>query len=1726
MPHPLEAGTIRIFKTDGTTAGTGFLVSKRLAVTCAHVVESACKKPGEIIKFKYHLGNLDIQVAKVLKSGWSYENDVAVLELTDLPPKWIRPIIMQSSIAMEGRAFQGLGYPDDGPVQTRWSQGNISGRVEAKGYANPLLQIQGKEIDKGLSGSAVVDRTTRRVIGMITAYQDIIRPSTAENVRFGYAVSMETIWKVYPELEKELPPLPKRSPLVEGIHLLPNGYDFRVQNFLTEYLGTPEQPEPFGGREDALKKLDDWLDGDTQRLMLAAPAGRGKSALLVRWLDRLIAREDLALVFVPVSVRFRTNLASTFFASLAARLAYLHGEDPSSKEESTDTWRGLVNTYLARKLTDERKLLVVLDGLDETGDWEAGTDLIPAELPDNIHVVASARFLAGDTDAKPWLSRLGWEHKGKAASFNLNPLDLFGVADVLQRMGVPLGILSHRVDIAAELHRLSEGDPLLVNLYVEDIWSRGAQSARLQPEDLRRIKPGYEGYFDRWWEDQKKLWGKEKPWLLKHVSTVRQILVGALGMLTVDDLGELAPELDSDIVEDAIDILKRFVIGIPDERRKSEIGYVLTHPKLRDYFWDKLTVKEQTKLTARFIAWGRCTMQALMDGDLNSAATPRYLLQYFGVHLEHANAPTAQFLPFIDYPYWHRAWFEYEGAYGGYLQDVRRTSISCQKANQQPEKKAKRSLFGEEIRCMLIEASLGNRSKNLFPELVEACVNRNIWSLSQTFANIIQMKNPEKQAKSLCLLTPNLENIPLDEILRITGQIEGDFHRTEVYCELALRIPLEDCDKLVKIARDTPKIRDQAKLMASLSRRKPELLGETLSLIRRINDENDRTELLTVLIDGLPSELMSGIFPLAREIISQYQRGWLLSHIAQKIPAELFDDMLQTAEESRDINIMIAISKHRPSILDKAFTIAFQDLNSSPTAELLGEVILALPTGLAQKSFTADRMIPDKKDQAYSRAGVAGTPNQFFEKWVEAARCIEDTEKRAYVLSALAKIRSNLTIEALQTIKEISHEAGRIRSYRAMAKFQPRVIKRILPLIRTTGTPLDRASALGDLARLQPELIEEAYQAALDVVNKLSVSKLLCDLIKDLSPERLEDVLAYSSPLDNEYRTPVLINLSKHASEKLADKIWALIQKININDEDRYYISKSLAGKVSAATLREMLHQTLLINDDEQRDELLIELGKHVSPGRLKYIFESSKQAAQHRPRINTLWALAQYCPDQLDELLRMRKNIKNAEPSAEVLNILAGVLSPKDLLKIIPLAGGIHDEQMRAKVLRTLAERHLGISDKLLSVARKIQDAGLRTSVLLILLEEKPELFDEVVRDARKIRDLEWRVGTLSELEEYDQELVNEEIKIAWEITDEEIRASTLVQIANRHPHLLHHAYRAIEGISNDYVRALELIDLVKTHPEENLRKILAMIGTIQGWSCTTILRELIPIFKPELLDDIFILANQIDVKNARAAALIALCDRRPGTYGDALSAIEAMWEKDDEHDRADALIALAPKLPRMHIARAIRIAKGIQNEYGHAMTLCALSKQRPTLINEVLKLIPKIYTGEGRADAYIHLLDKRPDLISKALQEIKEITDHETRAHTLRDLISVIGDHIPDELITFASESLDAENSSMVLMALSSYKPELLREALKTICQIQDIETRTKYVTELTMKTNQEPLQLFFIRLLLSKAALHSRPLVLNDIKACINSEYSICKKTAGDMAEAVCDVTTWWP
>ncbi len=279
MPHPIEPSTLRILRPTGQTVGTGFLVAKNLAVTCAHVIKLLNASPGDTVDVCF-TGKKTSTTARVLIEYWRPDEatDIAILQVDEVPAG-VFPLRMGR--ASESRLKNDLytfGYAIAADEQ---GIGGLGTFITLKQEGN-FIQFRMHEANHGHSGAPIYDDKRGVVVGILSKGHTCL----GRNAETTFAISTETIWQVCPQLKPPTPVLPHRNPIVEGINLLPYDYDQRIQNFLGEYLGSDAHPVPFGGRDDALKMLDNWLADTTPYLLLAAPAGRGKSALLVRWLDR------------------------------------------------------------------------------------------------------------------------------------------------------------------------------------------------------------------------------------------------------------------------------------------------------------------------------------------------------------------------------------------------------------------------------------------------------------------------------------------------------------------------------------------------------------------------------------------------------------------------------------------------------------------------------------------------------------------------------------------------------------------------------------------------------------------------------------------------------------------------------------------------------------------------------------------------------------------------------------------------------------------------------------------------------------------------------------------------------------------------------------------------------------------------------------------------------------------------------------------------------------------------------------------------------------------------------------------------------------------------------------------------------------------------------------------------------------------------------------------------
>ena len=152
----------------------------------------------------------------------------------------------------------------------------------------------------------------------------------------------------------------------------------KIEAFLEEYLVTETGPRtvPFGGRDEDVALLDVWLDNENAppRYLLTAPAGRGKSALLVRWLQHLqeqgrVGRDAPAswqLVFVPISIWLETHRLDIFYEALAAGMAEILGEElPPTHTDKGIYYADHCRTLASAAVAKGRRILIVLDGIDE-----------------------------------------------------------------------------------------------------------------------------------------------------------------------------------------------------------------------------------------------------------------------------------------------------------------------------------------------------------------------------------------------------------------------------------------------------------------------------------------------------------------------------------------------------------------------------------------------------------------------------------------------------------------------------------------------------------------------------------------------------------------------------------------------------------------------------------------------------------------------------------------------------------------------------------------------------------------------------------------------------------------------------------------------------------------------------------------------------------------------------------------------------------------------------------------------------------------------------------------------------------------------------------------------------------------------------------------------------------------------------------------------------------------
>jgi hypothetical protein len=594
----------------------------------------------------------------------------------------------------------------------------------------------------------------------------LIRVETEQLVYLSFEFdprSAENKWKALEEVRLLLGTEPSAAHSA-SVGFGASKYAGTIQRFFESFLVTDEGPIPFGGRDQEFEILDRWLDDEqaAARFVLAAPGGRGKSTLLVHWMNRLVKSGQVPeairrwnLAFAPISMLFGTNLPNVFYEAIAARLAEILGKElePARSEAH---YRNRCTELLEDAIAQQRPILLVIDGLDEVlgGSFDASWFPLQRGQPPVVRILVSARLQLGDHDARGWVERLGWgRNRGvRVQTHELRILDPEDVADLLRKTGAP--VLASRPEIIDRIYKLSKGEPLLLRLYAEDLSKRDAEAARLTIQDLDRIKPGISGYFDDWMRRQRDAWRLErKEGVVIDEETLKvylAVLACAYGPLTAEELGELVRQVHGLApgfrVEDALDPLRRFVIGVGRSLQSTEAaGYVLSHPQFGDFLRKEHLDRSPIERTRQaFAQWGRDILRQLNQGGLEPSRAPAYLLQSLVQHLADVGAPETDFMALVEEG-WLRAWERFEGGYAGFSRDVERVrEIVAKNVEGQ-------SVYASQLRCRLVLSSIFSVAKAP-PLLLALCVQLGVMSLREALFRAPLLPDASQRAEALARL--------------------------------------------------------------------------------------------------------------------------------------------------------------------------------------------------------------------------------------------------------------------------------------------------------------------------------------------------------------------------------------------------------------------------------------------------------------------------------------------------------------------------------------------------------------------------------------------------------------------------------------------------------------------------------------------------------------------------------------------------------------------------------------------------------------------------------------------------------------------------------------------------------------------------------------------------------------------------------------------------------------
>lgn len=488
----------------------------------------------------------------------------------------------------------------------------------------------------------------------------------------------------------------------------------------------------FGGREHELKQLDNSLTKQPSGYIhVTGRSGFGKTALLANWIKTLRQR-DQRICYHFISRL--DDIADEEFAlrNLCQQLVSYHnlsGELPTNATEIRSLYPLLLNIPPA----EGEKLIIIIDGLDESVGWKPGADLFPPSLPKGIFVVFSAREVPDGN----WLINLNLS-RSIVELVTLEKMGAAEIADLLQKAGNKAALLANNTKFVQAIYAVSQGDPFYLHFLVEDI-----QQGKITTKTINEQPVGLKKYLKNWWEQLSNDTDLDK----QVIHDLLGILTVARGSLSRKELAEISSSPGKSLLlkKELGGSLQRYLVG--DQKN----GYALCHAR----FGELLATKDFLGDDVKYYRDMLLTYCARWQEHRS-----KYAMSHYAAHLVEENR-SEELYALVENKHWFESKLHLDSSGRAFADDI---DLAIQTAEAKGQDSLPRI-----IAFCLLHAKLRERASQLTPEIIETMAD--LGYIEQALGYIYLLPDPLLKARMLCLIariyhTEQREEESKKEVLR------------------------------------------------------------------------------------------------------------------------------------------------------------------------------------------------------------------------------------------------------------------------------------------------------------------------------------------------------------------------------------------------------------------------------------------------------------------------------------------------------------------------------------------------------------------------------------------------------------------------------------------------------------------------------------------------------------------------------------------------------------------------------------------------------------------------------------------------------------------------------------------------------------------------------------------------------------------------------------------------